>query len=315
MKHSLIKTVPLNQQGRDFVVGDLHGCFEELGKLLNYVQFKPGIDRLFSTGDLVDRGPNPIGCLSLLNRSWFYPVMGNHEELLITQLKMLLNGQAHSFTENELEFLIKVKNYINKLIELPYIYEIPNAIFGNIYIVHAEILPEHLMDLDVSALEDSQYNILFNTLTQNDFSDKIQKFIQKYKDLDMDKSLKNKLIWSRKIITSFYKNNKREIDKGDFLFLKKNSFSQKTKVFCGHNVVPFPMKISQQYYIDTGAALGYQSLENSSNLFTQFGHEFFALSMTDLTSGACYGCITSQEQRGKIVKLEKPIYDYEELML
>ena len=49
------------------------------------------------------------------------------------------------------------------------------------------------------------------------------------------------------------------IDEGDFSFMKLNTFHQETKIFCGHNVVPFPMKIGQQYYIDTGAALGLYS--------------------------------------------------------
>ena len=46
-----------NATGRDFVVGDLHGMFSHLEALLNEVAFDESADRLFSVGDLIDRGP------------------------------------------------------------------------------------------------------------------------------------------------------------------------------------------------------------------------------------------------------------------
>ena len=44
--------------GRDFVVGDVHGCFRTVENALRRVGFDPGCDRLFSVGGLVNRGPN-----------------------------------------------------------------------------------------------------------------------------------------------------------------------------------------------------------------------------------------------------------------
>jgi serine/threonine protein phosphatase 1 len=46
----------LNATGRDFAVGDIHGCFSALEAALRHVGFSPDSDRLFSVGDLVDRG-------------------------------------------------------------------------------------------------------------------------------------------------------------------------------------------------------------------------------------------------------------------
>ncbi|MFP4129918.1 MAG: metallophosphoesterase [Halorhodospira sp.] len=68
-----------NTAGRDFVVGDLHGCLGALEALLERVAFEPRRDRLFSVGDLVDRGPDSEGCLALLEAPWFFPVLGNHD--------------------------------------------------------------------------------------------------------------------------------------------------------------------------------------------------------------------------------------------
>ncbi|CAL1240813.1 metallophosphoesterase [Candidatus Methylocalor cossyra] len=79
----LVQRLPANDGGRDFVVGDLHGCRAELERLLRLVDFDPTRDRLLSVGDLVDRGPDSIGCLKLLEAPWFHAVMGNHEQLLL----------------------------------------------------------------------------------------------------------------------------------------------------------------------------------------------------------------------------------------
>lgn len=82
-----VKTLPVNLSGRDFVVGDIHGCLSDLLLLLNEVQFDKTKDRLLSVGDLADRGPQSWGALSLLTESWFYAVKGNHEDLLLDHIR------------------------------------------------------------------------------------------------------------------------------------------------------------------------------------------------------------------------------------
>ena len=49
--------IPRNVSGRDFAVGDVHGHFSRLRQSLDRLGFDPALDRLFSVGDLVDRGP------------------------------------------------------------------------------------------------------------------------------------------------------------------------------------------------------------------------------------------------------------------
>lgn len=83
---SMVKHFPANTSGRDFVVGDIHGCVAEFRALLDLVHFKPDADRVFSVGDLVDRGPDSMGALRLLSEPWFHSVMGNHEQMMIDAL-------------------------------------------------------------------------------------------------------------------------------------------------------------------------------------------------------------------------------------
>jgi serine/threonine protein phosphatase 1 len=72
----------VNRTGRDFIVGDLHGCVDALRYLLHEIAFDPAHDRLFSVGDLVDRGAQSEEALTLLDKPWFYAVLGNHEDTL-----------------------------------------------------------------------------------------------------------------------------------------------------------------------------------------------------------------------------------------
>lgn len=72
-----------NTQGRDFILADLHGHRTRLEAALEQHQFDPERDRLISVGDLIDRGPDSLTCLDLLNEAWFHVVRGNHEQMMI----------------------------------------------------------------------------------------------------------------------------------------------------------------------------------------------------------------------------------------
>jgi serine/threonine protein phosphatase 1 len=76
-------TLPQNTTGRDFVVGDIHGCFDLLDKALLAVSFDPAKDRLIAVGDLINRGDRSPDCLHYLAQPWFYSIRGNHEEIFI----------------------------------------------------------------------------------------------------------------------------------------------------------------------------------------------------------------------------------------
>ena len=77
----------VNRIGCDFVVGDIHGCFFLLDALLARLQFDGTRDRLFSVGDLIDRGPDSERALEWLARPWFHAIRGNHEQMLLDGLR------------------------------------------------------------------------------------------------------------------------------------------------------------------------------------------------------------------------------------
>lgn len=80
---SLMRRIERNAAGRDFAVGDIHGHFTALQGALDAVAFDPDRDRLFSVGDMVDRGPESEQVLDWLARPWFFAVQGNHEDIAV----------------------------------------------------------------------------------------------------------------------------------------------------------------------------------------------------------------------------------------
>jgi bis(5'-nucleosyl)-tetraphosphatase (symmetrical) len=64
-----------------YAVGDIQGCDEEFGKLLEQLRFDPQRDRLWLTGDLVNRGPRSLDVLRRVKAlgNAVATVLGNHD--------------------------------------------------------------------------------------------------------------------------------------------------------------------------------------------------------------------------------------------
>lgn len=64
---------------RTLVIGDLHGCADELSALLK--QANP--TRIIFVGDLFTKGPDPVGCYSLIQSLGAEAVLGNHDAAML----------------------------------------------------------------------------------------------------------------------------------------------------------------------------------------------------------------------------------------
>lgn len=137
----LHKEIPTNTVGRDFVVGDIHGCFDRLELLLSAVSFNKLTDRLFAVGDLVDRGPNSLEVLRLLKQPWFFSVMGNHEWMMLEEHPLwATNGGEWAFdqTDEEKDELKELMPYVRRL---PWMMTVSMPGNKRFHVVHAEIQP------------------------------------------------------------------------------------------------------------------------------------------------------------------------------
>lgn len=113
---------------RTIVVGDIHGCYEELLQLLAKVQLTEE-DCLISLGDIVDRGVDSVKVYDFLkHRPNTIVLMGNHER------KHLRQTLSYSQEIVKLQFGDRYEEFLTWVNGLPYYHETDQAIF-----VHAAV--------------------------------------------------------------------------------------------------------------------------------------------------------------------------------
>ena len=150
-----VRRFAVNGRGRDLIVGDIHGCFDKLQARLDAVGFDPGSgDRLFSVGDLIDRGPQSDAVLDWLDRPWFHAVLGNHEQMAL--LSTLGEQDAQEYAANGGEWFLRSSparrdQIARRLAGLPVAIELGTAL-GTVGIVHADCPAEAWPDF-TEALE------------------------------------------------------------------------------------------------------------------------------------------------------------------
>ncbi len=77
---------------RTIVVGDVHGCRQELEDVVERCGYSPG-DRLVLAGDLVAKGPDSAGVVALARRWGALGVLGNHDAHVLA-LRRIATGQS-----------------------------------------------------------------------------------------------------------------------------------------------------------------------------------------------------------------------------
>lgn len=86
---------------RVLAVGDVHGMYEKLIKLMDKIRFNPEEDLLLFLGDYIDRGSDPARCLQYIyTLQQQYPdvvvcLMGNHE-VMMTSYFMQKHGSYNN---------------------------------------------------------------------------------------------------------------------------------------------------------------------------------------------------------------------------
>lgn len=74
----------------NYAISDIHGCREEFEELLERIHFSEK-DTLYILGDVIDRGPDPVGVLRLMSlHENIIPILGNHEYMMLKVLPGLL---------------------------------------------------------------------------------------------------------------------------------------------------------------------------------------------------------------------------------
>jgi serine/threonine protein phosphatase 1 len=158
-----VRSFARNTAGRDFVVGDVHGMFAVLEALLGDIEFDEDRDRLFSVGDLVDRGPDSHLALEWLAKPWFFACRGNHEQFVLDsddpeQHELWVN---HNGGEWWLDLtLAERERFIDILAKMPLAMEVATG-QGTVGIVHADVPPALSWDEFAEQLEQGDADAMF----------------------------------------------------------------------------------------------------------------------------------------------------------
>ena len=141
-----------NHNGRDFVVGDIHGELPRLLAQLQSVEFDTSKDRLICVGDLIDRGPESDNALGLLDEPWFFSVIGNHEMLMLNAMKYKNSNDRMVWLSNGGEWIASTSpnqwpQWFEKIEQLPLAIEVENKSGIRFGIIHADFPGDHWDEL------------------------------------------------------------------------------------------------------------------------------------------------------------------------
>lgn len=249
----LVRHLPANLTGRDFVCGDIHGSYSCVMRFLEEIDFDENRDRLICAGDLIDRGPQNVECIDMLYNSWFYSVKGNHEELMHTYFDEVNPGKFW-WVHNGGAWGIEHKNGLSNesmivrdaakiMKQLPYLITVDRQDGKKFHVIHAELafhgLKAQLTDNDLTSNSDLLIKMM-TALTEDGVS----------------------VLWARYMFHMFYKRNitdelihsvRARHEKFRHIFCDNLS-----PIFSGHTVVKSPIQFFGQTNLDTMAYASYK---------------------------------------------------------
>jgi bis(5'-nucleosyl)-tetraphosphatase (symmetrical) len=120
-----------------YAIGDVHGCFETLRRLLRRIAFDRRQDRLWLVGDLVNRGPRSLEVLrwAVEQEDRIVAVLGNHDLHLLARAA----GLAAAKKRDTLEAVLAAADRDDLLLWLrrrPFVHR-----EGDALLVHAGLFP------------------------------------------------------------------------------------------------------------------------------------------------------------------------------
>ena len=132
---------------RTIVVGDIHGCFDELTQLLDAATLGAE-DRVVSVGDLITKGEKNREVLDLfISDSRFSAVVGNHDLALLRYWRGETNSLKPAQRKAAVELEDGRERYSSYLASLPLMIDL-----GTHFVVHAGVRPG--VPLDAQTVDD-----------------------------------------------------------------------------------------------------------------------------------------------------------------
>ncbi len=114
----------IDQGGRLWVVGDIHGYYDSFVKLVSKLNLDER-DMVVSIGDMIDGGPESVGVVDwFIENDQFLAILGNHEQMLLDYWNKkskfdLINQKSNGFWASrnpvDRKKKIKIVEYLSRL--------------------------------------------------------------------------------------------------------------------------------------------------------------------------------------------------------
>lgn len=126
-----------------WVIGDIHGCWRTLERLLESIDWRGSKDELWLVGDLVNRGPASLDVLrwATANDRRLRAVLGNHDLHLLARACGVANAKKGDTLDEVLEAPDR-DELLGWLRARPFMHK-----FGPYVLVHAGLAPEWNIEL------------------------------------------------------------------------------------------------------------------------------------------------------------------------
>lgn len=119
---------------RDIIIGDVHGCFDELNALINKVKYRFGKDSLYFLGDIINRGPFSKKTYNRIKELNAVSILGNHELIVLKRAQS--NPNHPKLLKLKEEFGSSFQDFIDDLTQWPVFIETDNFI-----LIHGGLIP------------------------------------------------------------------------------------------------------------------------------------------------------------------------------
>ena len=140
---------------RTLYIGDVHGCADELERIVEAFGFVRGKDTLYQTGDVINKGPDMMRALRFVEDNGILTVRGNHEEHLIRAMELPESGWTEKQRARFAKLPMEEWAYIVSVVkQWPLWRDTPHAL-----LVHAGLEPgkARLEDMDPEVLLSVRY--------------------------------------------------------------------------------------------------------------------------------------------------------------
>ena len=133
---------PDQSRPRTIIVGDLHGCLDELHDLLAACDYDPSTTRVVMLGDLVNKGPHSVASVDFVRRSGFACVRGNHDDCALAAWERRSAEVRDGGAANPNDAYAYTDGFTSE--DVQFLRELPYTIYlqtDGVLVVHAGIVP------------------------------------------------------------------------------------------------------------------------------------------------------------------------------